>query len=54
MNDPRRFQVFYEDDIVDAAQEEGKPVLEHQSPETYLSAYVNFYKSLLEQEETVS
>jgi len=44
----------YEDDIVDAAQEQGKPVLEHQSPETYLSAYVNFYKSLLEQEETVS
>lgn len=44
----------YEDDTVENAEKEGKPVLEHQSPETYLSAYVNFYKSLLEQEETVS
>ena len=44
----------YEEEIVDTAKEQGKPVLEHQSPETYLSAYVNFYKSLLEQEEIVS
>ncbi|MEM6316365.1 MAG: glycogen/starch synthase [Bacteroidota bacterium] len=44
----------YEDDVIEKAQEVGKPVLEHQSPETYLSAYVTFYKSLLEQEETVS
>ncbi len=43
-----------EDPVIEAAQAEGKPVLEHQSPESYLSAYVNFYKSLLEKEETVS
>jgi len=44
----------YEDDAVDKAEKESKPILEHQSPESYLAAYVNFYKSLLEQEETVS
>jgi len=44
----------YEDDAIDNAEKVGKPVLEHQSPENYLAAYVNFYKSLLEQEETVS
>lgn len=44
----------YDDAVVDAAKEAGKPVLEHQSPETYLAAYVNFYKSLLEQEEIVT
>ncbi|MEM1123944.1 MAG: glycogen/starch synthase [Bacteroidota bacterium] len=41
-------------EIIDAAKAAGKPVLDYQSPESYLSAYVNFYKSLLEQEETVS
>ncbi len=43
-----------EDPVIENAQKAGKPVLEHQSPESYLSAYVNFYKSLLEKEETVS
>ena len=43
-----------EDSVVDTAKKDGKPVLDHQSPETYLAAYVNFYKSLLEKEETVS
>ena len=44
----------YSEKTVEDAKADGKPVLDHQSEETYLSAYVNFYNSLLEQEETVS
>jgi len=32
----------------------GKPWLAHQSEETYLAAYIDFYNSLLEKEETIS
>ena len=40
--------------VVEELKANGKPILGYQSEETYLSAYVEFYNSLLEKEETVS
>lgn len=45
---------YYEHSVLNKATAEDKPVLPYQTPEAYLAAYVNFYNSLLEKEETVS
>jgi starch synthase len=41
------------DPVFEEVIDTDKPVLEHQSPESYLSAYVEFYNSLMEQEEEI-
>lgn len=43
-----------EENVSEIIEESNKPVLNYQSQETYLSAYMEFYNSLLEKEETVS
>lgn len=43
-----------DDPLIKVLESEEKPMLGYKDAETYLSAYVEFYNSLLEKEETVS